>query len=170
MRLSHSVAYAVNAAMQLAENGRRSPVSCGKLAESGHMPERFLLQVLRSMAKQGILQSVRGGTGGFCLCREPQDISLLDLIEAVDGPLSSGVPTNSNLPNESNRLVQDTLDRVVEATRRQLASLKLSALAAQFPVRDGNGQANGHSNGDGSANGNGKKVPQIAACAPGWGI
>jgi len=141
MRMSHSAAYAVNAALQLAKNGRQTPVSCGRLAENGHMPERFLLQVLRGLAKQGILYSVRGGTGGFCLGRNPQDISLLELVEAVDGPISSGLPANSSLPVEPARLLQDTLAGVVEATRRQFAAMKLSVLAAQFPTPDGNGHA-----------------------------
>jgi Rrf2 family protein len=170
MRLSHSVAYAVQAALQLAGNERQTPISCGKLAETGHMPERFLLQVLRSLAKQGILQSVRGGTGGFCLSRDPKDISLLDLIEAVEGPLATGLPANSTLPEDSSRLVQDTLDRVVEATRRQLSSLKLSVLAARLPAASANGCANGRSSANGNANGNGKMIPLAVANTAEWGI
>jgi Rrf2 family transcriptional regulator, cysteine metabolism repressor len=168
MRLSHSVAYAVHAALQLAGSDRHTPISCGKLAEIGHMPERFLLQVLRSLSKQGILQSVRGGTGGFCLSRPAENISLLDLIEAVDGPLCAGLPTNSNLPEESSLLLRDTLDRVVEATREQLGSLKLSLLAAQISSANGNGRVNGSRN----ANGNGTRdaMPLAVASSLTWGI
>jgi Rrf2 family transcriptional regulator, cysteine metabolism repressor len=139
MRLSHSVAYAIQAALQLAGNGHHRPISCGKLAECGHMPERFLLQVLRSLTKQGILQSVRGGTGGFCLNRDPSDISLLELIEAVDGPLCTGLPANSHIPAQSSLLLQNTLQRVVETTRGQLAAMKLSLLVACPPLVNGNG-------------------------------
>ena len=130
MKLSQSVIYAVHAALQLAIDGNARPVSCGRLAQTGNMPERFLLQILRDLARQGILESTRGGGGGFMLERDPDEISLLDVIEAVDGPLSAGLPSKANFPEHSGELLKDTLQKIAETTRRQLAAVKLTHLLA----------------------------------------
>jgi len=128
MKLSQSVTYAVHAALRLAGHEETVPVSCGQLAQEGGMPERFLLQILRDLAKRGILHSTRGGGGGFALQRDAKDISLLDLIEAVDGPLSAGLPANVGLPEESRLRLRDTLQRIANTTRQQLAAVKLTHL------------------------------------------
>lgn len=128
MKLSQSVTYAVHASLLLTENQKEAPISCGCLAASGKMPERFLLQILRDLAKQGILHSSRGGGGGFMLERHPDEISLLDVIEAIDGPLTSGLPKNVHFPDDSGELLRQTLARVAEATRNQLSSVKLTGL------------------------------------------
>lgn len=128
MKLSQSVAYAVQAALKLAEDPTASPISCGQLATTGRMPERFLLQILRDMTKQGILQSTRGGGGGFMLGRRPEEISLLDMIEAVDGPISAVLPGKGAFPEESADRLQEALKRIAEQVRQQLAAIKLCDL------------------------------------------
>src|SRR3954470_15915458 len=94
MKLSRTVAYAVQATLQLAQNKSGLPVPCSQLASEGNMPERFLLQILRHLVTHGILHSTRGVDGGYSLERKPEDISLLDVIEAIDGPLSATLPGN----------------------------------------------------------------------------
>jgi Rrf2 family transcriptional regulator, cysteine metabolism repressor len=131
MKLSQSVTYAVHAALRLAEHREDGPLSCARLAESGHMPERFLLQILRDLAKQGILHSARGGGGGFTLDRHPADISLLEVIEAVEGPLAAGLPANSGFPEYSSSVLRRALGRIGEATRQQLAAVRLTDLLAE---------------------------------------
>lgn len=139
MKLSQSVTYAVHAALRLAEQNGDGPISCGRLAREGKMPERFLLQILRDLTKKGILQSTRGGGGGFTLRRPADEISLLELIEAVDGPIAAGLPTNLTFPDASDRMLRDTLDQITDSTRQQLDRLTLSQLTG--PNGDG---GNGH--------------------------
>lgn len=128
MKLSRTVAYAVQATLQLAQQNSRSPVPCSQLAARGQMPERFLLQILRNLVTHGILQSTRGVEGGYTLGRTPEDISLLDLIEAIDGPLGSGMPSFEGLSADSMQKLQSKLDQVASHARRELADITLADL------------------------------------------
>ena len=92
------------------------------------MPERFLLQILRSLVTHGILQSTRGVDGGYALDRRPEEISLLDVIEAVDGPLAPSLPAGRALSATSQRQLHTALERVTSAMRKQLSSVKVSQL------------------------------------------
>jgi Rrf2 family protein len=97
------------------------------LAESGQMPERFLLQILRDLTKEGILVSSRGGGGGFSLLRDPSTVSLLELVEAVEGPMTAKLPASGFSP-ESQETLQRALQKIADITREQLAAIKLSHL------------------------------------------
>jgi Rrf2 family protein len=92
------------------------------------MPERFLLQILRDMTKQGILHSTRGGGGGFMLGRRPEEISLLDMIEAVDGPINAALPGKGAFPEESAERLQEALKGITEQVRGELAAIRLCDL------------------------------------------
>jgi Rrf2 family protein len=94
------------------------------MAASGHMPDRFLLQILRNLVAHGLLRSTRGVIGGYTLARPPEEISLLDIIEAVEGPVAFELPEPT--PEQSN--MQQALERVTANVRRELAALKLSEL------------------------------------------
>lgn len=88
MLLSRPAGYAIDAVLQLAQSAGDVPVSSSQLAAAGNMPSRYLLAILRKLVKRGILRSRRGAEGGYLLARKPGEISLLALIEAVDGPLN----------------------------------------------------------------------------------
>ncbi len=128
MKLSRTVAYALQATMQLAEKDKKGPVPCSQLANESQMPERFLLQVLRNLVTHGILRSTRGVDGGYSLVRTPNEISVLDVIEAIDGPLDNNEMPEVGLPIESQSDLIDTLQEVTKTTRQQLNAIKLSQL------------------------------------------
>ncbi|HVX61963.1 MAG TPA: Rrf2 family transcriptional regulator [Pirellulales bacterium] len=131
MRLSRTVAYALQATLQLAQLDSKGPVPCSQLAAAGNMPERFLLQVLRNLVTHGVLQSSRGVEGGYFLGRDPASISLLEIIEAIDGPLVSAMPLRDGLPGTCQARLEETLSRVAAATREQLAAASVSDLLAE---------------------------------------
>ena len=128
MKLSRTVAYAVRATLQLAKSDSTTPVPCSQLAAEGNMPERFLLQILRSLVTHGILRSTRGVDGGYSLVRSPNEVSLLEVIEAIEGPLSSGEPVTEGLSEESQLRLHEALRSVTDQSRRQLEAIKLSQL------------------------------------------
>lgn len=128
MKLSRTVEYALQATLQLAQSKSGAPVPSSQLAAAGSMPERFLLQVLRSLVNHGILNSTRGVVGGYALGRSASEISLLDLIEAIEGPLAAALPESQSLPPATADAIREVLDRGVDSLRKELQALKLSHL------------------------------------------
>jgi Rrf2 family protein len=136
MKLSRTATYALQAILQLAQSeAAGAPIPCSRLASEGKLPERFLLQILRNLVTGGILVSTRGVDGGYTLDRKPEDISLLDVIEAVDGPVLYGVPNYEGLPGDSRSKLECALRDVTELARCELQAVKLSHLlsAADCP-------------------------------------
>ena len=91
------------------------------------MPERFLLQILRMLVTHGILRSTRGVDGGYSLVRPVDEISLLEIIEAIDGRLDSPRSDQAR-EDEVQAKLQLALTQVADITRRQLQAVKLSQL------------------------------------------
>lgn len=141
MKLSRTVAYAVQAALQLASAASPGPIPCSRLAAKGKMPERFLLQILRNLVMHGILRSTRGVDGGYMLTRPPSEISLLELIEAIDGPLNEEAATAQLASREAEENLKVALRRAAESMREELQAIKLSHLAATRRRTDSHEQA-----------------------------
>lgn len=128
MKLSRTVAYAVRATLQLAQLETKGPIPCSRLATEGKMPERFLLQILRNLVTHGILRSTRGVDGGYALLRPADEISLLEVIEAIEGPYDSTLEMGEGLSPDSQNKLQEALEGVTRSTRKQLEAIKLSQL------------------------------------------
>jgi Rrf2 family protein len=95
------------------------------------MPERFLLQILRNLVAHGILSSTRGVEGGYTLERAAEEISLLELIEAIDGPMNHTLPVNEGLAPESKVKLETAMNEVTARARRELEAVKLVDLLPQ---------------------------------------
>ncbi len=128
MKLSRTVAYAVRATLQLAQSPQGTPVPCSRLASVGHMPERFLLQILRNLVTHGILRSTRGVEGGYALTRPPEQISLLEVIEAIEGPIGANGSGDGDFNNDPQPKLLDAIKSITETSRRQLDAIKFSQL------------------------------------------
>ncbi len=128
MKLSRTAGYALQATLQLAKAGSHAPVPCSQLAAEGGMPERFLLQILRNLVTHGVLHSARGVDGGYTLNRLPEEISILEVIEAVDGPLTASAQISDRFPAQSQVKLRAALDRVTELAREQLGQIKIACL------------------------------------------
>ncbi|MFF9011736.1 RrF2 family transcriptional regulator [Streptomyces sp. NPDC014870] len=89
MRISARADYAVRAALQLAAAQDAGPVKAEAIAESQDISHKFLEGILGDMRRGGLVQSQRGGNGGYWLARPADTISVADVIRCVDGPLVS---------------------------------------------------------------------------------
>jgi Rrf2 family transcriptional regulator, cysteine metabolism repressor len=128
MKLSRTVAYALQATLQLAQSADHDPVPCSSLAAEGKMPERFLLQILRNLVAHGILSSTRGVDGGYTLDRAPEDISLLEIIEAIDGPITPVIPAAQSFLAGTRAKLEGALASITETARKDLEAIKLAHL------------------------------------------
>ena len=128
MRLSRASTYAVLATIQLSDSTASAPIPCSQLSKLGGMPERFLLQVLRSLVNEGLLKSTRGVDGGYRLAKPLSQISLLDVVEAIDGPIQPELPQIGGLTQQSHRKLAETLGDVAADAKKRLSGLRLSQL------------------------------------------
>jgi Rrf2 family protein len=89
VRVSLKVDYAVRAMAQLAAVGGDEPVKADSIAKAQDIPQKFLLGILNDLKRAHLLRSHRGAEGGYSLNRPAADISLADVIRAIDGPLAN---------------------------------------------------------------------------------
>ncbi len=149
MKLSHASTYALHALAYLAsQQPPTGVVSSQEIAKARNIFPRFLLKVLQPLVEAGVLHSVRGPNGGYRLARDPSEISMLDVLEAVDGPIRGMVPPPDTegpwtaggrvpwtAPLDINGIVDRRLeafcDETADVIKQQLATFKLSDLVAR---------------------------------------
>jgi Rrf2 family protein len=91
MQITRQADYAARAVLQLAQVGKNGPVSTSYVAKEQNIPPAFLPKIISQLSIAGILQTSRGARGGIKLAREPKNITLLEVIEAIDGPINLNV-------------------------------------------------------------------------------
>jgi Rrf2 family protein len=82
--------YALEALVELHLHGDSGPVPIGELARRRNIPVQFLEQLFASLRRAGILRSQRGVGGGYSFARPPADISVLEVVELLDGQVGQG--------------------------------------------------------------------------------
>ena len=87
MRLPRKAQYAICGVFDLAYNGQGAPVQIRAISERQAIPARYLEQIFQRLRRARIVQGKRGPGGGYTLARPPSEITLRDVIEAVEGPL-----------------------------------------------------------------------------------
>ena len=121
MRISAKADYAVRAAVELAGVSDEKPVKAERIATAQEIPLNFLENILGELRHAGIVRSHRGADGGFRLAKPADQVSIADIIRAVEGPLASvrgGPPEETSYPGSS-----AALPRVWIAVRANLRSV-----------------------------------------------
>ncbi len=96
MNITTKSKYAVRALVELARRSSDVPVPLTVLAEARGIPSQFLEQLFAALRRAGILQSFRGVHGGFSFNRPPDQITVLDIVEILDGPIEPAVCTSDD--------------------------------------------------------------------------
>jgi len=87
MQITRQADYAVRAVLYLAQQPRDTRSSTAQIARDQAIPPTFLAKIVAQLSVAGILQATRGARGGVQLARPPEAISLLEIVEVIDGPL-----------------------------------------------------------------------------------
>jgi Rrf2 family protein len=89
VRVSAKAEYAVRAAMELAAAEKGTPVKKSAIVGAQRIPPKFLENILAELRHAGLVESQRGSDGGYWLARPPDEVSVADVMRAVEGPLAS---------------------------------------------------------------------------------
>lgn len=87
MQITRQADYAVRAVYHLTKLGPGSRAATSQIAEEQQIPPSFLAKIISQLSVAGLLHTSRGARGGVTLARSPEEISLLDVVEAIDGPI-----------------------------------------------------------------------------------
>ena len=82
--------YALRALTELARAGSAAPVPIGELARRRDIPVQFLEHLFATLRRAGVLRSQRGVKGGYSFARQPGEVTVLEIVELLDGPVGAG--------------------------------------------------------------------------------
>jgi len=87
MQITRQADYAVRAVLYLAQLGSDQRAATSQIAQEQQIPPSFLAKIVSQLSVAGLLQTSRGARGGVSLARPPEQIALLEVVEAIDGPI-----------------------------------------------------------------------------------
>src|SRR5690242_12314533 len=133
MKVSLRSNYGIMAAIDLARQDGSAPIQAKAIARRQGIPARFLEQVLHAMRKAGLVSSLRGAQGGYILSKKPSEVSVAEILEALEGPFLRVTETNGRMHQgaKSEALLANVWDRVHEAERHVLEAITVEELAGQ---------------------------------------
>ena len=88
MQITRQADYALRAMIFLAEMEPNQRAATSQIAEVQHIPPSFLAKIISQLSIAGLIHTSRGARGGVSLARSPEEISILEVVEAIDGPIS----------------------------------------------------------------------------------
>jgi len=132
MRVSAKADYAVRAAAELAAAGEEGPVKGEKLADAQDIPLQFLEHILLELKHHGIVRARRGAKGGYWLARPADEVTIADVVRAVEGPIAhvQSTPPESVEYRGNSEPLQEVWIAVRASLRNVLENVTLADLVA----------------------------------------
>lgn len=132
LRLTRAASYAIHAVVFMARQKHNRPIASHHIAHARGIPERFLLKVLKPLVSVRVLLSIKGPNGGYRLAKSPHEISLLEILEAVDGPIRGQDSfSRDDTDGQLNKRLDQICHQAAEQLRRQLQKVRVSDLAGK---------------------------------------
>jgi Rrf2 family transcriptional regulator, cysteine metabolism repressor len=140
MRISSKGDYGLRALFDLAQRYGEGPVQSDEIATRQGIPVNYLNQLLITMRRAGLIESLRGPQGGHMLARRPDAITLLDALTALEGPLLPTEPTRDDLvptQPDDHSLVSHVWDEMRTQIEQLLAETTLDDLCQRKRQQSG---------------------------------
>jgi Rrf2 family protein len=116
----------------MAAQKEKRPVASHLIAQARGIPERFLLKVLKPLVSARVLHSIKGPNGGYRLARAAKDISMLEVVEAVDGPIRGQAPLSEvEGDGHLDRKLEQICDQTADHLRNHLQKVTISQLVGR---------------------------------------
>jgi len=130
-KLSKKADYALIAVKHLATRREEHACSAGEIAEEYGISGTLMAKVLQRLAREGLVQARHGATGGYQLTRDPAQMSALEVISAIDGPvlITSCVTNHGNCETTSRCSIREPLRRVNESILQVLSTVTIAQLS-----------------------------------------
>lgn len=118
MNISSRCDYACRAIVELARYSPKDiPLTANAIATKRNIPEKYLVHILLQLKKAGMVNSVRGAQGGYRLAKKPGEISLLDIVLAVDGTIMDPAPCDDESSPELKQAWQEVEEQMTGILR-----------------------------------------------------
>lgn len=127
MKITQESDYGFRVVLYLSNLGYGKKIEAKNIAKDQNVPLRFLLKLLRKLTQSGIVKSYRGVNGGYALNRTPENITLKNIIEAIDGPIYLNRclydPEHCNANRKGHCGIHNALSRVQNTLIKELESI-----------------------------------------------
>ena len=146
LKLTKKADYGLIAMRHLAEHPRQRSCSAKDLAEAYGIPQEALAKILQRLAKAGLLITQHGMNGGYMLARDSRQISALEVIRAIDGPLfitSCSSDKRGDCDQTERCTVREPLRRVGESIQEVLSRLTIYEMGRPSAETNGDGNEGG---------------------------
>ena len=131
MKLTRAATYGISAAAYLANAPAGEVVSNATICHAYQMPDRFVLQIMRVLVAAGFVTTTRGRDGGYKLAKPAGKITLLEIVEAIDGQIGANNAVDlAGMSKESQAKVDHAFAAIEAETRKRLAAVTLADLRA----------------------------------------
>ncbi len=136
MKMSTKGRYGLRAMIELASHTDEQPVPLSVIARSEEISERYLEQLMTKMKKAGLVTSCRGSAGGYSLAKMPEDISVGDILRAVEGnlnPVDCSASVESECENSGACVAKYVWQKVNDSINQAVDGISLADLVAKIP-------------------------------------
>lgn len=131
MKISRSTGYALIAVGYIAQHYQAGAVLAQRVSKEYGIPLEYLLKILQQLVRANVLRSKRGPRGGFFLAKPAEEITLLEIIEAVDGPMINHLHLAEQTNNEPFSLKMEAVCRKsTEKVKEIFGAAKLGDILA----------------------------------------
>ena len=126
MKLSAKILYAYKATVELAlRSADRSPVQIQIISREQRIPQKFLVQILLRLKNEGIVESVRGVGGGYILARAPDQVTLADVVRAVDDRMIAPEIEESVVTQDAGQILRNIWSDISRSAAERLEKVTL---------------------------------------------